>query len=176
MTHDAREHAFARAVVRVMLPLGALCALTATLLRGIPGLVITVGTFCFVTAVYAGTAWLQARAGRSGMAAVHAATLGGFFTRLAIYAAIVPVLQGFFAAAPGPGEAAGPLHDDRYTLAIVGVVAIIGALAAEWWTAWSRPELWWLSLPDDDGSRPTIAHTRDDGIGDTPETAERSAP
>ncbi len=150
--NDAREWAFARAVVRWVGPLAIVCTGAAFFLRGIVGMWTALGTVSLVGLIYAGSAYAQGFASRFGPNAAQLVALGGFFARLAVYAALLPILAPL--ADPETGIA------DRPTLVVVGVLSIVGSLAAEWWTAWSRPELWWLSLPDTDGRRPTAAEYR----------------
>lgn len=150
---DQRELVTAWVAARVSLVLAVTCAGAAGLLVSFRAALTALGTVLAVGAIYTSSAWLQAKASRHSFGAALGAAAGGLVARLVLYAAALPVLLQESTTEPGTHELLPAIHGP--TLAVTATIAIVVTLAAEWWTAWSRPELWWLSLDDDDGTRPT---------------------
>ena len=155
---DQRELVTARVAGRTTIVLAVVCTATAWVLVSRAAALTALATSLAVGAVYAGSAWLQARASRRSFGAAMGVAVGGLSARLALYAAALPVLLDESSSDPGTYELLPAIHGP--TLVVTATVAIVVTLAAEWWTAWTHPELWWLSLDDTDGTRPT-ARSRD---------------
>lgn len=146
------EALMARAACRFGAVLAVPVVAAAWWLRGTPGALTALGAVVLVIAGFAVTGWSLHWAGQYGLGALQAVALAGFGIKLAVYAAVIVVLE--------------PLRVvDGPVLAVAAAVALVGLLAYEVRLLAGHEELWFVQAqagrPPADEPRTRAGRTAD---------------